>query len=153
MIRAIAFATFVAGSLDITMAAVDATMKGGKTGGMLRSVASGPFPGAGDWGAPGAAAGLAVHFAIMAVMAAVFVIAYKKVAAVRRHPLLAGALYGLGLWLVMYGVVLPARFGAPFPSSNPLEIAKQLFAHVVLVGMAIAFITHRTLHHDDREEH
>lgn len=149
MIRAIVLATFVAGTLDITMAAVDATVKGGKAGGMLRSVASGPFPGAGDWGAPGAAAGLAVHFAIMAVMATVFVLAYKKVAAIRRHPLLAGAIYGVGLWLVMYGLVLPVRFGAPFPDSNPLEIAKQLFVHVVLVGMVIAFITHRTLHQDE----
>lgn len=148
MIRAIALATFVAGTLDITMAAVDTTMKGGKTTGMLRSVASGPFPGAGDWGAPGAAAGLGVHFAIMAVMAAVFVLAYRQIAAIRRHPLLAGALYGVGLWLFMYGLVLPIRFGLPFPSTDPVELAKQLFAHVVLVGMAIAFITDRTLRNE-----
>ncbi|MEO6359615.1 MAG: hypothetical protein ABIO43_03445 [Sphingomicrobium sp.] len=146
MIRTIALATFVAGTLDITMAAVDATLKGGKTTGMLRSVASGPFPGAGDWGAPGAAAGLAVHFAIMAVMAAVFVFAYLRSKRVRAHPLIAGALYGVGLWLVMYGLVLPARFGLPFPNPDPVEIAKQLFAHVVLVGLVIAFIASRTLH-------
>jgi hypothetical protein len=145
MIRTIALATFVAGTLDITMAAIDATLKGGKTGGMLRSVASGPFPGAGDWGAPGAAAGLAVHFVIMAVMAAVFVLAYRNLQAVRRNSLVAGALYGVVLWLVMYGVVLPLRFGAPFPSPEPVEIAKQLFAHVVLVGLVIAAITHRML--------
>ncbi|MEO5773069.1 MAG: hypothetical protein ABIQ32_02990 [Sphingomicrobium sp.] len=143
MIRAIALATFVAGTLDISMAAVDTSVKGGKAGGMLRSVASGPFPGAGDWGAPGAATGLAVHFAIMAAMAALFVLAYKHIAAIRRHPLIAGAIYGLGLWLFMYGLVLPVRFGAPFPSTNPAELAKQLFAHVVLVGMTIAFITDR----------
>ena len=149
MIRTIALATFIAGALDITMAAVDATAKGGKPGGMLRSVASGPFPGAGDWGAPGAAAGLAVHFVIMAVMATVFVLAFRAVPVIRSRPLLFGAIYGIGLWLVMYGLVLPLRFGLPFPSGGTLELAKQLFAHVVLVGMTIAFITDRTLRQAD----
>ena len=145
MIRTVALATFIAGTLDITMAAVDATMKGGNATGMLRSVASGPFPGAGDWGAPGAAAGLAVHFAIMAVMAAVFALDYRNLSIVRAHPLLAGAAYGFLLWLVMYGVVLPLRFGAPFPSPDPVEIAKQLFAHVVLVGLVVALVTDKLL--------
>ena len=145
MIRTIAFATFVAGTLDITMAAIDATVKGGKTSGMLRSVASGPFPGAGDWGAEGAALGLLVHFAIMAVMAAAFVLAYKNNGRIREHPLVAGAIYGVGLWLVMYGLVIPLRFGAPFPSPDAVEIAKQLFAHVALVGVPIAWIASRTL--------
>ena len=145
MIRTVAVATFIAGTLDITMAAVDATVKGGDASGMLRSVASGPFPGAGDWGAPGAAAGLAVHFAIMAVMATVFTLAYRNRAAVRARPLLAGAIYGVGLWLIMYGLVLPLRFGAPFPSPDPMEIAKQLIAHVVLVGMITALVTRRLM--------
>ena len=145
MIRTVALATFIAGTLDITMAAVDATMKGSNASGMLRSVASGPFPGAGDWGAPGAAAGLAVHFAIMAVMAAAFVMAYRNLDIVRARPLLAGAVYGLVLWLVMYGLVLPIRFGAPFPSADAVEIAKQLFAHIVLVGIVIALITDKLL--------
>ena len=141
MIRTITVATFVAGTLDITMAAVDTMLKGRDATAMLRSVASGPFAGASDWGAQGAALGLAVHFAIMAVMATVFVLAYLRSARIRAHPIIAGSLYGVGLWLVMYGLVLPLRFGAPFPSINPVEIAKQLFAHVVLVGMTFGWIT------------
>jgi hypothetical protein len=159
MIRTIALATFIAGTLDITMAAVDTSLKGGKAEGMLRSVASGPFPGARDWGAEGASAGLLVHFAIMAVMAAAFVIAYRRFAAIRARPLLAGAIYGLGLWVAMYGIVLPLRFGATFPTpsqdgSGPdlIEIAKQLFAHVVLVGLVIAYIVSRTLGDVDKDE-
>jgi hypothetical protein len=145
MIRAIIIATFVAGTLDITMAGVDTALKGGKATGMLRSVASGPFPGAGDWGAPGAAAGLGVHFAIMAVMATVFVLAYTRSARIRAHPVAAGAVYGIALWLLMYGLVLPLRFGAPFPNPNAIEILKQLFAHIVLVGIPIGWITAHTL--------
>jgi hypothetical protein len=128
-------ATLAAGTLDIAMAAIDTALAERPIAGMLRAVASGPFPGAQAWGTAGAAAGLLVHFAIMAAMAWVFMLARERSAWMRAHPLLAGAAYGVGLWLVMYGLVLPLRFGAPFPSSEPVEIAKQLFAHVVLVGL------------------
>lgn len=133
-------ATLAAGTLDIAMAAVDTLFAGRPVTGMLRAVASGPFPGAREWGAVGAAAGLLVHFAIMTAMVSVFMLAYAHLAWVRAYPLLAGAGYGLGLWLVMYGVVLPLRFGAAFPSADPLEIAKQLFAHVVLVGIVLGLV-------------
>ncbi|MGK6356026.1 hypothetical protein ACMGDH_12490 [Sphingomonas sp. DT-207] len=133
-------ATLTAGTLDIAWAAADTLLAGRPVAGMLRAVASGPFPGASQWGAAGAATGLLVHFVIMAAMAAIFMLAHARLASVRAHPLLAGAAYGVGLWLVMYGLVLPLRFGAPFPSSEPVEIAKQLFAHVVLVGLVFGLV-------------
>lgn len=138
--RRIALATLVAGSLDIGFAAINTAAAGKPIADMLRSVASGPFADAPHWGTAGAATGLAVHFAIMAVMAAVFVIAIDRISWVRKNWLLAGLLYGLGLWLVMYGVVLPHRFGTHFPTNKPIELAKQLFAHVGLVGLPIALI-------------
>lgn len=141
--RRIAVATAVAGVLDIGMAIIETALKGRPVDGMLRTVASGPFPGARDWGLAGAAAGLLVHFAIMAVMAAVFMYARERIAFVRANPLLAGAAYGVVLWLVMYGLVLNLRFGVPFPSAEPVEIAKQLFAHVVLVGLVFGVVARR----------
>jgi len=140
VVRRILAATLIAGALDIAMAAIDTASAGQPVAGMLRSLASGPLPAARGWGAAGAATGLLVHFAIMAVMAAVFMLAHARIAWLRAHPLLAGAAYGVGLWLVMYGVVLPLRFGATFPSAEPLEIAKQLFAHIVLVGLVFGAI-------------
>jgi hypothetical protein len=136
-------ATLLAGTLDIAMASIDTALAGRPVAGMLRAVASGPFPGARSWGAAGAAAGLLVHFAIMAAMAAVFMLAWRRVAVVRTHPLAAGAVYGVALWLLMYGIVLPLRFGAPFPTPDPLEIAKQLFAHIVLVGLVFGLVARR----------
>jgi hypothetical protein len=47
------------------------------------------------------------------------------------------------VWLVMYGLVLPLRFGGSLPT-EPTEVAKGLFAHSVLVGLPIAWITART---------
>lgn len=141
--RRIAAATLIAGTLDIAMAAIDTAAAGRPIANMLRAVASGPFPTARQWGAAGAATGLLVHFAIMAVMASVFMLAHARIGWVRAHPLLAGALYGVALWLVMYGLVLPLRFGASFPSADPVELAKQLFAHVVLVGLSFGLVAHR----------
>jgi hypothetical protein len=141
--RRIALATLVAGTLDIGFAAINTAAAGKPIAGMLRSVASGPFADAPHWGAAGAAAGLAVHFGIMAVMAAVFVIAVDRIRWVRNNWLLAGLLYGFALWLVMYGVVLPQRFGSTFPTTKPIELAKQLFAHIGLVGLPIALIARR----------
>jgi len=139
----ILLATLIAGTLDIGMAAIETARAGKPVGGMLRSVASGPFPSAVDWGAGGALAGLFVHFAIMAVMAAVFLIARERIAIVKRHTILAALAYGVILWLVMYGLVLPLRFGMSFPSPKPEAIAKQLFAHVVLVGLTFGLVARR----------
>lgn len=139
----ILLATAIAGTLDIGMAMIETARAGKPIGGMLRSLASGPFPPATDWGAVGAVVGLAVHYAIMAIMAAVFLIARDRIAIVRRHTILAALAYGVILWLVMYGLVLPLRFGMSFPSPKPTAIAKQLFAHVVLVGLTFGLVAKR----------
>ena len=43
MLRTIAWATLVAGTLDILMAVIDVSLSGGSVPGMFRSIASGPF--------------------------------------------------------------------------------------------------------------
>jgi len=139
----ILLATAIAGTLDMGMAMIETARAGKPIGGMLRSLASGPFPPATDWGAGGAGVGLAVHYAIMALMAALFLIARERIAIVKRHTILAALAYGVILWLVMYGLVLPLRFGMSFPSPKPAAIAKQLFAHVVLVGLTFGLVAKR----------
>ena len=139
----ILLATAIAGTLDIGLAAIQTAMAGKPVGNMLRGLASGPFPGAESWGRGGALAGLGVHYAIMAVMAAVFLIARDRIPLVRQHVIPAALIYGVILWLVMYGLVLPLRFGMPFPSPKPKAIAFQLFAHVVLVGLTFGLVGRR----------
>ena len=142
MLRTIAWATLVAGTLDILMAVIDVSLSGGSVPGMFRSIASGPFGDGMRENAVGAPLGLAVHFAIMAVIAAVYIVAARRTPALTRYWWIAGLLYGVGVWLVMYGIVLPARFGGSLPS-EALAVAKGLFAHCVLVGLPIAWITAR----------
>ena len=142
MLRTIAWATLVAGTLDILMAVIDVSLSGGRVPGMFRSIASGPFGDGMREIAVGAPLGWLVHFAILAVIAAVYVLAAQRIPALVRYWWLAGLLYGLGVWLVMYGIVLPARFGASLPT-EPVAVAKGLFAHCVLVGLPIAWIAAR----------
>ena len=142
MLRTIAWATLVAGTLDILMAVIDVSLSGGSVPGMFRSIASGPFGDGMRESSAGAPLGLLVHFAIMAVIAAVYVVAAQRIPVLNRYWWIAGLVYGFGVWLVMYGAVLPMRFGSSLPT-EPVAVAKGLFAHCVLVGLPIAWIAAR----------
>lgn len=140
MFRPIALATAVCGTLDILYAMILTAMADRPIGEMLRFVASGPFPQAPSMGAAGAILGLVVHFVLMAIMVTVFVLAVRARPGLLDKPLLSGLAYGLLTYAVMNLVVLPVRFDSPLPLA-PMQIARQLFAHIALVGLPIAFIT------------
>ena len=144
MLKPIAIATAVAGTLDILFAMILTVFFGREIGNMLRYVGSGPFPQATEMGASGAIVGLLVHFTLMAIMAAAYVLAARRVPALIEKPIQWGVLYGLATYVVMNWLVVPMRFGAPLPPS-PLSMATQLFAHIILVGIPIALITARNL--------
>ena len=144
MLKPIAVATAVSGTLDILFAMVLTVFFGREIGNMLRYVGSGPFPQATEMGASGAIVGLLVHFTLMAIMAAAYVLAARRVPALIEKPIQWGVLYGLATYVVMNWLVVPMRFGTPLPPS-PLSMATQLFAHIVLVGIPIALIAARYL--------
>ena len=108
---------------------------------MLRYVASGPVPGAKEMGTAGAALGLAVHYALMAIMASAFVLAADRMPALKQRPLLWGLLYGLATYVVMNLIVVPLRFHS-FPSTA-IGVGSQLFCHIVLVGIPIALVARK----------
>ena len=110
--RTIALATLVAGTLDILFAMILTLVFGREIPGMLRFVASGPFPAATDMGTSGAILGLAVHFALMAIMAAAFVLVARQKPGLTEQPIKWGVIYGLVTYVVMNLVVVPLRFGA-----------------------------------------
>lgn len=144
ILKPILIATLVAGTLDILAATALTLLNGRDPMNMLRNVASGPFPGATGWGAQGSLLGLAVHFALMAAMAAIFMLAASRWRRLWERPFLWGFLYGLATYVVMNLIVVPLRWPANFPPS-PLSVATQLFCHIVLVGIPIALIARRHL--------
>jgi hypothetical protein len=142
--RPIAIATLICGSLDILFAMILTVSRGGEIGNMLRSVASGPFPSATEIGTGGAVLGLAVHFALMAIMAAVFMVIVSNRRTLLATPYRTGIAYGVITYFVMNWIVVPLRFDAPLPLKS-MQLATQLFAHIVLVGIPFALIATRFL--------
>jgi uncharacterized membrane protein YagU involved in acid resistance len=140
--RKIVLATLVAGTLDILSAVIYTLIAGHRPIVMLKGLASAVLgDGAIDGGIEIALAGLLIHFAIMAVMATVFVLAAARIPLLRTQWLLAGIAYGIALWAVMNLIVLPLRFGLhPFTAR---ALAEQFFSHIVLVGLPIAWFARR----------
>ena len=138
------FAWALCGTLDIVYAAVSSVLRGGTVSSMLHAVASGPFgDGAQQWGIGGDIAGLATHYAIMGAMVAFWFFAVRRMPALRQPWWLTGTLYGLGLYLVMNAVVLPVRFGAPFPPTDLVKGAVALFPHIFFIGLPLAWLTRK----------
>lgn len=140
MLKPILAGTLVAGTLDILAATILTLIYGRAPAGMLRYVASGPFPPAAEWGPAGAALGLLVHFTLMAIMVAAYVLAAVRLPSLTERPLQSGLIYGLATYVVMNLVVVPLRWPAAFPPSA-LSVGTQLFCHIVLVGLPVAWIT------------
>lgn len=143
--RHFASIVLVAGTLDLLSAFVFAGMAGTGPIAVLGFVASGPIGDRALHGAGWAMAGLLVHYAIMTTMVAAYVGLAPRWPTLLRHPVIAGLLYGLLLWLVMYWVVRPLRWPAmPLPThGGVIGVAKQLFSHCILVGLPIAMMTAR----------
>ncbi|HET8749375.1 MAG TPA: hypothetical protein VFM42_01400 [Sphingomicrobium sp.] len=141
-LKAIALATAISGTLDILFAMILTLWFGREIPDMLRFVASGPFPAATDMGVAGAILGLVVHFVLMGIMAAALVMLVQIRPQLAETPFRTGLAYGLLTYFIMNWAVVPLRFDSPLPT-RPLSIGTQLFAHIVLVGIPMAYIAAR----------
>lgn len=144
MLRPIAIATAISGTLDILFAMILTVAFGRQIPNMLRYVASGPFPAAIGMGTAGAILGLVVHFALMAIMATGLMLLVRWKPERLETPLHTGVAYGVLTYFVMNWAVVPLRFHTPLPP-KALSIVTQGFAHIVLVGIPMALIAARYL--------
>lgn len=142
--KPIVAATLISGTLDIFFAMILTVAFGRQIPNMLRTVASGPFPAATDWGTSGAVLGLVVHYCLMAIMAIVFVLIVRARPALLDTPWRTALAYGVVTYFAMNWLVVPVRFHTPLPP-KPISMATQAFAHLVLVGVAFAFVARRYL--------
>jgi len=144
MFRPIAIATAISGTLDILFAMILTLAFGREIPSMLRFVASGPFPAATGMETSGAVLGLVVHYGLMAIMATGLVLLVRWRPELAQTSLRTGLAYGLATYFVMNWLVVPLRFHTPLPP-KPISLATQLFAHIVLVGIPMAYIAARYL--------
>jgi hypothetical protein len=144
MLKPIAIATAISGTLDILFAMILTVAFGREIPNMLRYVASGPFPTATEMGTSGAILGLDVHFTLMAIMATGLMLLARWKPERLETPFRTGLAYGVITYFIMNWLVVPLRFGTPLPP-KPLSIATQAFAHIVLVGIPMAYVAARYL--------
>lgn len=132
----------VCGAADILYAILLAMMRGSSAGDLLLAVAAGPFGSAPrTWGVWGPMAGLLVHFGIMTLMAMAY-FRIDRLAWVRHtSPWLTGTIYGLALYGLMYWLVLPLRWPALYPTTDPLTVTEAVVAHVAFVGLPLALFS------------
>lgn len=84
--------------------------------------------------------GLVLHFVVAFAVAGIFYWAYPRMGVLQRYPVAAGLLYGLGVWLVMNLLVLPASNVPEGPLIGGLVVVGILW-HMLLVGLPTSLIT------------
>jgi hypothetical protein len=136
--QAILLATLVCGTLDAAAATTQAATLAVPAQRVWQSVASGIMGSrAFERGWRSGVFGLALHFVISFLISTVYVLASRRMPFLLRHALIAGALFGIGVYLVMNYMVLPLsrRPKRPF---NLKFATTQLLIHIVIVGWSIA---------------
>ena len=140
---AIAWATLIAGVLDISSAFILAYPKGVGPIRVLQGVAAGLVgrEAAIKNGLATAGLGLAIHFFIAFVVATVFYVASRKLGFLTRHPVISGCLYGVIVYSFMYWIVMPLAYPVVHPSLS--RDVTAVCVHMFLIGLPVALIVRR----------
>jgi hypothetical protein len=129
----------VGGCVAATLDAISAFVTFGS--GMPRGIAAGLLGasafqggGAGPW-----VLGLALHFFILIVAAALYGVASWRWSFLRVNFVLCGIYYGISIWLYMNLLVLPlSALPGPIGPFKVGGLLRGLIAHILLVGVPIA---------------
>ena len=145
LLQPILIGGLIAGALDITYAFIFSYLRSGRTPAfILKSVASGALGrDAFQGGAKVAALGLAFHFLIALIAAAVFVLASRALPFLTTHAIISGVIYGLCVYAVMNCVVLrvSAIHATTWPWAYPKSVLiGGLLIHIFGIGLPIALV-------------
>jgi hypothetical protein len=140
---AILWGGLVAGTLDITAAFINSSLRGRSPMWVLQSIAAGLLgPDSFKGGSRTAAYGGILHFVIAFVACAVFYLASRKLQFLTQHFIAFGLLYGVAVYAFMYLVVLRLAFGSRL-TFTPAAVVTGLLIHIVCVGLPISIVIHR----------
>ena len=140
---AIAWATLIAGVLDISSAFLLSYPKGVGPIRVLQGVAAGLVgrESAIKGGLATAGLGLAIHFFIAFVVVSVFYVASRKLVFLTRHAVISGLLYGVVIYGFMYWIVMPLAYSVVHPSVS--RDVTAVCVHMLLIGLPIALVVRR----------
>jgi hypothetical protein len=143
-VRTIVAGGLLAGALDLAWAAAQSVIQGRSPGRMLQAIASGLLGAdAFDAGAAAQALGVLSHFTIATGACATYVLACRRWPALQRRWYLAGPLFGVAVYFFMQLVVLPLSRVPWKGGFTPLGLTLGLAAHILCVGLPIAWVARR----------
>jgi len=142
-VRAVLWAGFSCGVLDITAALVVYGYFGAKPVRLLQGIGSGLLgPKAFDGGLATALLGLLCHFVIAFGAAAVYFVASRGIRFLIQNAVLSGVLYGVAVYFFMNRIVVPLSAAAKRPFSLRLMIVGVII-HIFCVGLPISLSVRR----------
>ena len=143
-VRTVILGTVAVGTIDICWAFVMSALNGEGPVHVLQSVAGGWLGRATyDGGAATAFLGMFTHYFIAGAVVTTYYLASRRFGALARRPWVFGPLYGILVYLVMYGVVLRLSAWHTHGPSLGLGMAKALFIHMFGIGTVAALVTRR----------
>ena len=97
----------------------------------------------GGWQA--VALGIVLHFVIALGAATVYFFLARSVPKLLQHPVLAGMAFGLGVFFVMFQIIVPlSRVRPRTTPMGMMEFINELVAHTLFVGIPIAILASRS---------
>jgi len=130
----------VAGTVDIGAAAL---INGVSPAFIVRFVAGGVLgKDALAGGVEVAILGIALQLAMSLIIAGIYVVAARRISSLRRHWIVAGLAYGVGVFVVMNYVVVPLSAWSRWPRFTPASFAWNMLA-MLLFGAIVAFFARR----------
>jgi uncharacterized membrane protein YagU involved in acid resistance len=141
-VRAIVTTGLIVGVLDILSAVVIWWQRGVALQRGLQGIAAGLLGTKSyEGGMATAVLGLIIHFFIAFVVVSIFYLASRKIGFLTAQPVVSGVLYGIGVYIVMYWIVLPSAFPT-FRHRLSNELI-ELAIHICLIGLPAAFLLRR----------
>jgi hypothetical protein len=126
---------FMAATFDFFAAML---IYGGTASGVAKAIARGWYGAAVKTMPPIVdAIGIASHFAILIVAAAIFVGASLRFPILRRLAWIAGPLFGVAIYVVMHFVVVPLSHSPP-SAPKGIQFVEEFCGHMFVIGLPIA---------------
>ena len=88
--------------------------------------------------------GVLFHFLISIVIAGVFILSADRIPLLRRHPIIGGLLYGVGVFIVMNMIVIPLSATPPLPAPTTPQLIVNILDHILVVGLPLGILVRRT---------
>lgn len=81
--------------------------------------------------------GIASHYMILLIAAAVFVLTSLRFPVLRRRAWIAGPLFGVCIYVVMHFVIVPLSH-APPAAPKGVQFVEEFLGHMFVIGLPIA---------------